>query len=73
EAEATVRQALERIPELTIEGYAYGQSMSDNFRPHLIESMRLAGFPPCGKAEQMPDIAEPVRLPECAPGRAKPE
>jgi len=73
EAEATVRQALERIPELTIEGYAYGQSMSDNFRPHLIESMRLAGFPPCGKAEQMPDIAEPVRLPECAPGRAKPD
>jgi len=71
EAEATVRQALERFPDLTIESYVYGRSMSGDLRSHLIETMRLAGFPPCGKAEEMPGVAEPMRLPECTPEREK--
>jgi len=73
EAEATVRKALERFPQLTIEGYVYGQSMSDNFRPHLIESMRLAGFPSCVKSPADLRVAEPVGLPDCMTDRAKQE
>jgi TolB-like protein/class 3 adenylate cyclase len=65
EAEATVRQALDRFPDLTIEGYVYGQSMAGDLGPHLIETMRRAGFPPCAKTLANLRIAEPGRLPEC--------
>ncbi len=71
EAEATVRQALERFPDLTIESYVYGQSLSDDFRQHLIEAMRLAGFPPCAKSPADLRVAEPVRLPDCTADREK--
>jgi tetratricopeptide (TPR) repeat protein len=64
EAEATVRQALERFPDLTIEGYAYGETNSDT-RRHLIETMRLAGFPPCAKPEDIANLTKPLRPPEC--------
>jgi TolB-like protein len=65
EAEATVRQALERFPDLTIESYVYGQSMSGDLGSHLIETMRLAGFPPCAKSPADLRIAKGERLPEC--------
>ncbi len=65
EAEAAVRQALERFPDLTIESYVYGQSMSGDLGSHLIETMRLAGFPPCAKSPVDLRIAKGERLPEC--------
>ena len=71
EAEATVRQALERFPDLTIESYVYGESMSGDLRPHLIETMRLAGFPPCAKSPADLRVAKPGRLPECMANREK--
>jgi tetratricopeptide (TPR) repeat protein len=65
EAEATVRQALERFPDLTIEGYVYAESLNSDTRRHLIETMRLAGFAPCAKPEDIAKLTKPFRLPEC--------
>ena len=45
-----MRQALERFPDLTIEGFVYRNNNSGDLRPHLIETMRLAGFPSCAKS-----------------------
>ncbi|HEV2899369.1 MAG TPA: adenylate/guanylate cyclase domain-containing protein [Pseudaminobacter sp.] len=65
EAEATVKEALRRYPDLTIESFANepGVSAAENLRH--IETMRLAGFPPCAKPETLANLAKPVRLPEC--------
>ena len=71
EAKETVRQVLDRFPDLTIESYVYGQSMSGDLRPHLIETMRLAGFPPCAKSPADLRVAEPARLPDCMADREK--
>jgi TolB-like protein/class 3 adenylate cyclase/Flp pilus assembly protein TadD len=70
-AEATVRQALERFPDLTIERYVYVKNMNSDTRRHLIETMRLAGFPPCAKSPADVSVGEPVRLPECIADREK--
>ncbi len=71
EAKETVRQVLERVPDLTIESYVYGQSMAGDLGPHLIETMRLAGFPPCAKSPADLRVAKPERLPECIANREK--
>jgi TolB-like protein len=71
EAEATVRQALERFPDLTIESYVYGAPRASDLRLHLIETMRRAGFPPCAKSPPPVRSAEPERLPECMASREK--
>ena len=64
EAAAAVRQALERFPNLTVESFVNGQNMSDNLRQHLVETMRLAGFPSCAKFPA--DFSDGSgRLPEC--------
>jgi TolB-like protein len=65
EAEATVRQALKRFPDLTIEGFLYEEGISGDLRPHLIETMRLAGFPLCAKSGADLRIPDPERLPGC--------
>ena len=64
EAKASVAEALKWFPDLTVEGYINFPA-SDNERRRLIETMRLAGFPPCAKPETLASFAEPVRLPEC--------
>jgi TolB-like protein/class 3 adenylate cyclase/tetratricopeptide (TPR) repeat protein len=69
EAEATVRQALERLPDLTIEGFLYEEGISGDLRPHLIKTMRLAGFPPCAKSPADLQIPDPERLPDCLANR----
>ncbi|RWO41329.1 MAG: tetratricopeptide repeat protein [Mesorhizobium sp.] len=65
EAEATVKETLRRHPDITIEMIAndQGSSAAENLR--RIETMRLAGFPPCAKPETLAELAKPVRLPEC--------
>jgi Tfp pilus assembly protein PilF len=66
EAKVWVRKALERHPDLTIEGMANEPGYRDAERQRLIETMRLAGFPPCASPEALAKIEKPRRLPECA-------
>jgi Flp pilus assembly protein TadD len=64
EAKVTMRQALERFPDLTIEGFVNKNNTSSDLRLHLIETMRLAGFPSCAKSPA--DLTdESRRLPAC--------
>jgi TolB-like protein/class 3 adenylate cyclase len=65
EAADAVRQALERFPQLTIEGLVSDQSISDIERERFIETMRLAGFPPCAPADARADLISTARLAEC--------
>ena len=65
EAKNTVKEALKSFPDLTIEGVAYQPGYSDSERTRLIDTMRLAGFPPCAKPETLAKGAKPARLPEC--------
>ncbi len=65
EARSQARQALERFPDLTIEGFASSYPTAAE-RKRLVETMRLAGFPPCARPEALAKFEDPVRLPECA-------
>ena len=70
EAKMTMRQALERFPDLTIEGFVNRNNISGDLRLHLIETMRLAGFPPCAKSPA--GLSDELgRLPECMANREK--
>jgi TolB-like protein/class 3 adenylate cyclase len=64
EAEATVQQALGLFPDLTIESFLNGNSVSKNSRGRVIESLRLAGLPACAKSSTVLAAAF-ERLPEC--------
>jgi hypothetical protein len=66
EAHETVKQALDRYPDLTIEGWVSDPGMNAAERQRFIETMRLAGFPACAKPEEIANIKKPFRLPECA-------
>ena len=66
EAEATVKEALRRYPDLTIESYRQRPGFNDAEHQRHIETMRLAGFPPCAKPEALAKLAKPLRLPECS-------
>jgi TolB-like protein/DNA-binding SARP family transcriptional activator len=65
EAKSWVGKALERHPDLTVEGWASEPGFNGAERERLIDTMRLAGFPPCAKPEALAEIDEPVRLAEC--------
>lgn len=67
EAKKAVEDALKLFPELTIEGTANEPGYSEAERHRLVETMRLAGFPPCAKPEALAKIEKPLRLPECQP------
>ena len=67
EAQAIVKQALDRFPDLTIEGFVSDPGWNEAERQRLIETMRAAGFPACAKPEELAPFAKPVRLPECMP------
>jgi tetratricopeptide (TPR) repeat protein len=64
DAKTTMRQTLEQFPDLTIESYINRNRLSDDLRAHLIETMRLAGFPSCAKSPADLSV-ESGRLPEC--------
>jgi tetratricopeptide (TPR) repeat protein len=57
--------ALNRYPDLTIEGFTGTPDYSDADRLRLIEPMRAAGFPVCVKPETLARSPQLVRLPEC--------
>ena len=65
EAKAALTEALKWFPDLTIEGFVNIPDTNENDRRRLIETMRLAGFPPCAKPEALAGFVKPVRLPEC--------
>lgn len=72
EANASVRETLKRYPDLTVEGMVNEFSLSKTERGRFIETMPLAGFPACAKADALAELAKPVRLPECEAEEAKP-
>jgi TolB-like protein/DNA-binding SARP family transcriptional activator/cytochrome c-type biogenesis protein CcmH/NrfG len=65
EAQLSVKEALKRFPDLTIEGLVNSRRYDDAESGRLIETMRLAGFPPCATPEVLAKFDRPVRLPEC--------
>jgi len=71
EAEATVKEALQRHPDLTIETIANDQAFSAAETQRHIETMRLAGFPPCATREELAKLDKPLRLEECGVDRDK--
>ena len=71
EANASVRETLKHYSDLTVEGMVNEFSLSKTERARFIETMPLAGFPACAKADALADLANPVRLPECESGKAQ--
>ncbi|RWC11712.1 MAG: adenylate/guanylate cyclase domain-containing protein [Mesorhizobium sp.] len=65
EAKTALAEALKWFPDLTIEGFVSLPDTIEDDRRRLIETMRLAGFPPCAKPEALARFEKPVRLPEC--------
>jgi tetratricopeptide (TPR) repeat protein len=65
EAKTWVQRALEGHPKLTIEGMANEPGFNGAERQRFIDTMRLAGFPPCAEPEALAKIDRPLRLPEC--------
>lgn len=71
-AKIWVSKALDRYPDLTIEGHISDPGLSDMERRRLTEMMRKAGFPACARPEQLKEFANPTHLPECT-GQPKPQ
>jgi TolB-like protein/DNA-binding winged helix-turn-helix (wHTH) protein/tetratricopeptide (TPR) repeat protein len=65
EAKTALAEALKWFPDLTIEGFVSLPDTNEDDRRRLIETMRLAGFPPCAKPEAVARFEKPVHLPEC--------
>ena len=65
EAKTALTEALKWFPDLSIEGFVNIPDTNETDRQRLIETMRLAGFPPCAKPEALAGFVSPVRLPEC--------
>jgi hypothetical protein len=65
EAAAWVEKAVAARSDLTIEAIANESGYGDVERRRLVETMRLAGFPPCATPEALAELAKPVRLPDC--------
>jgi hypothetical protein len=64
-AHAAARDALSKYPDITIEGMINDPGINDTERKKLTDTMRGAGFPPCGTAAELEKVATPIRLPEC--------
>ncbi len=64
EAAATAAEALAAVPEFSIQTLANAPGLGEAERRRLIETMRLAGLPPCAGPEA-PQRSYPLRLPEC--------
>lgn len=70
EARALVAAALDAFPELSIELILNEPGWTEAERARFVETMRLAGFPPCAREAGARDDETFRRLPECAPGQA---
>jgi tetratricopeptide (TPR) repeat protein len=65
EAKTALAESLSWFPDLTIEGVVNLPDTIEDDRRRLIETMQLAGFPPCAKPEVLARFENPRRLPEC--------
>jgi TolB-like protein/DNA-binding winged helix-turn-helix (wHTH) protein/Flp pilus assembly protein TadD len=65
EAKASVSETLKLFPHLTIQGWLSDPVWTDAERQRLSETMRLAGFPACAKAEELAKFEKPLGLPGC--------
>lgn len=65
EAQASVKEALKRHPDMTVEGMVNTPGISAVERERLLETLLPAGFPPCASDEQLAKMTDPKRLPEC--------
>ena len=64
EARAAVAEALERHPDLSIQGLL-STPLVEAERKLMARLMREAGFPVCAKPEEVAKFEKPLRLPEC--------
>jgi TolB-like protein/DNA-binding SARP family transcriptional activator len=65
EARKTVEAAIKAFSDLTIEGRANEPGYNTAERRRIVETMRLAGFPPCARPEVLAKVENPIRLEEC--------
>ena len=65
EAQAAVKEALKHYPDLTVEGLVNAPGISPVERERFLDTLTLAGFPPCASDEQLAKMTDPKRLPEC--------
>lgn len=66
EAAALVNRGLARFPGLlSIERFALNRYWPSEASKVMVDLMRKAGFPPCATAQELADIPDAVRLPEC--------
>ncbi len=65
EAQATVKQALEQYPDLTVEGIANSPGFSAAERQHYLKVLPASGLPRCARPDALAGITDPARLPEC--------
>jgi TolB-like protein/class 3 adenylate cyclase len=66
EAKASVKEALKRFPDVTIQGLVSAPGWIDAERQRVIETLRLAKFPACAAPEILAKAEKPFHLPECA-------
>jgi TolB-like protein len=65
EAAAATAAARAAAPGLSIAGMIGRPGWGKNEQRRLVETMRLAGFPPCAATETVEPLVADVRLPEC--------
>lgn len=65
EAQASVKEALKRHPDMTVEGIVNTPGISAVERERLLETLLPAGFPPCASDDQLAKMTDPKRLSEC--------
>ena len=65
EARDWVAKAVAARPDLSIETMANAPGHGEAERRRFVETMRLAGFPPCPGPEELASAEAPLRLPEC--------
>jgi hypothetical protein len=66
DAAGVVEEALAAVPGLSIEAIMSAPDLGAAERRRLVETMRLAGFPPCAERDPPADPAALSHLPECA-------
>jgi TolB-like protein/class 3 adenylate cyclase len=71
QARRATAEALERYPDLTIEGVLSDPGYNDVEREKLAQVLSTAAFPPCAAADVLAKSPRPFRLPECADPQAK--
>src|SRR3954447_9467022 len=65
EARLVVAKGLARLAALSIERHISRPDFTEAERVRYVATMRVAGFPACGREEDLKGFAQPHRLPEC--------